>query len=104
MYHALVGRGPTIADADAFERKLYVIRKRFETEIEESGLDDSKYFYFASLSSPTLVYKGMLTPDQLGAYFADDFDDERSSAPCAWSTRGSAPTRSRAGSWRTRTG
>ncbi len=79
MYHALVGRGPAIADddADAFERKLYVIRKRFESEIEESGLDDRQYFYFASLSSRTLVYKGMLTPDQLGAYFADDFDDER---------------------------
>ena len=77
MYHALVGRGPAIADADAFERKLYVIRKRFETEIEESGLNDRQYFYFASLSCRTLVYKGMLTPDQLGAYFADDLDDER---------------------------
>ena len=43
MFHALVGRGPRITDADAFERKLYVIRKRFETEIEESGLDDHKY-------------------------------------------------------------
>ena len=35
MWHALIGRGPAIADADQFERKLYVIRKRFEKEIEE---------------------------------------------------------------------
>ncbi len=75
MFHAFIGRGPKVADADAFERKLYVIRKRFENEIEKSGLDDHKYFYFSSLSCRTLVYKGMLTPEQLGAYFADDLGD-----------------------------
>ena len=37
-------------------------------EIEESGLDDHKYFYFSSLSCRTLVYKGMLTPGQVGVY------------------------------------
>src|SRR5205807_792008 len=72
MFHALIGRGPTIADDDRFERKLYVIRKRFETKIERSGLDDRKFFYFSSLSCRTVVYKGMLTPGQLPAYFADD--------------------------------
>ena len=66
---------PRAGDADRFERKLYVIRKRFESEIEQSGLDDHKYFYFASLSCRTLVYKGMLTTEQLGVYFADDLDD-----------------------------
>ncbi|HMB08635.1 MAG TPA: glutamate synthase subunit alpha, partial [Isosphaeraceae bacterium] len=77
MLHALIGRGPTIRDADAFERKLYVIRKVFESRLERSGLDDRKYFYFSSLSCRTLVYKGMLTPGQLGPYFADDLDDPR---------------------------
>ena len=67
MFHALFGRGPRIEDADAFERKLYVIRKRFEAEIADSGLDDHKFFYFSSLSCRTLVYKGMLTPSQVGA-------------------------------------
>ena len=38
MFHAFIGRGPKVADADAFERKLYVIRKRFENEIEKSRL------------------------------------------------------------------
>jgi glutamate synthase (NADPH/NADH) large chain len=77
IYHTFVGRGESIANDDAFERKLYVIRKRFEREIEDSGLDDHKFFYFCSLSSRTVVYKGMLTPEQLGVYFAADLLDER---------------------------
>ncbi len=77
IFHGFVGRGPGSADEDRFERKLFVIRKRFEREIEQSGLDDHKYFYFCSLSSRTLVYKGMLTPTQLATYFAADLGDER---------------------------
>ncbi|MEA2629824.1 MAG: glutamate synthase large chain, partial [Chloroflexota bacterium] len=75
MFHALIGRGSKIRDDDQFERKLYVIRKVFESRIERSGLEDHKYFYFSSLSCRTLVYKGMLTPAQLGLYFADDLGD-----------------------------
>ena len=77
MFHAIIARGPSIKDGDAFERKLYVIRKRFESVIETSGLEDHKYFYFSSLSCRTLVYKGMLTPEQLGTYYADDLRDEK---------------------------
>ena len=73
MFHALVGS--TLEDQDAFERKLFVIRKRFEIAIEKSGLEDNTYFYFSSLSSRTLVYKGMLTVDQLATYYADDLAD-----------------------------
>jgi glutamate synthase (NADPH/NADH) large chain len=92
-YHAFVGRGPSIQDQDRFERKLYVIRKRFEKEIETLGLSDRKYFYFPSLSSRTLVYKGMLTPEQLPAYFADDLGDERlTSALCLFHSRFSTNT------------
>ncbi|MEO6811993.1 MAG: glutamate synthase large subunit, partial [Isosphaeraceae bacterium] len=80
-------------DQDQFERKLFVIRKRFETAIESSGLDDHKFFYFASLSSRTLVYKGMLTPGQLADYFADDFGDDRlASALCLFHSRFSTNT------------
>jgi glutamate synthase (NADPH) large chain len=75
MWHAFVGRGRRLDDAEKFERKLYVIRKRFENEIRKAGLEDHKYFYFSSLSCRTLVYKGMLTSAQLGAYFADDLAD-----------------------------
>jgi glutamate synthase (NADPH/NADH) large chain len=93
MYHVIVGRRPDIKDDDAFERKLYVVRKRFEAEIERSGLEDRKYFYFASLSCRTVVYKGMLTPEQLPAYYADDLGDERlSSALCLFHSRFSTNT------------
>ncbi|WZO97876.1 glutamate synthase large subunit [Isosphaeraceae bacterium EP7] len=93
MDHAFVGRGPSIADEDAFERKLYVIRKRFETEIIDSGLEDHTYFYFSSLSCQTLVYKGMLTVEQLSSYYADDLGDERLvSALCLFHSRFSTNT------------
>ncbi len=73
MFHAFV-EAP-YDDPDRFERKLFVVRKKFETAIEVSGLADHKFFYFPSLSCRTLVYKGMLTPEQLGTYFADDLGD-----------------------------
>jgi glutamate synthase (NADPH) large chain len=93
MWHAFVGRGPTIANADQFERKLYVIRKRFEKEIEDLGLDDHTFFYFSSLSCRTVVYKGMLTTEQLGLYFADDLGDPLcSSALCMFHSRFSTNT------------
>ncbi|HEX8200401.1 MAG TPA: glutamate synthase central domain-containing protein, partial [Isosphaeraceae bacterium] len=91
MFHAFVGSADD--DPDRFERKLFVIRKRFEAFIETSGLDDHKFFYFASLSCRTLVYKGMLTTDQLATYFADDFQDERlTSALCLFHSRFSTNT------------
>jgi hypothetical protein len=74
MWHAFVGRAAGL-DADRFERTLYVIRKRFEREIEDSRLDDHKFYYFANLSCRTLVYNEMLTTEQLGLYFADDLGD-----------------------------
>jgi glutamate synthase (ferredoxin) len=92
MFHAFIGSAwPD--DPDRFERKLYVIRKRFQKAIELSGLDDHKFFYFSSLSCRTLVYKGMLTPEQLDAYFADDLRDERlASALCMFHSRFSTNT------------
>ncbi|MGE5139540.1 MAG: glutamate synthase subunit alpha, partial [Rudaea sp.] len=61
MHHVFIARGSGLPDDDAFERKLYVIRKRFEKAIRRWGIKDDEYFYFPSLSSRTLVYKGMLT-------------------------------------------
>jgi glutamate synthase (ferredoxin) len=93
VLHALVGKGPGIADSDRFERKLFVIRKRFEAEIIDSGLDDHKFFYFSSLSCRTVVYKGMLTPNQVGRYYADDLGDPAlASAICMFHSRFSTNT------------
>src|SRR5206468_6744513 len=71
MFHVFVGRGPGLADQDAFERRLYVIRKRFEQAVLTSGIAAPEQCYFPSLSSRTLVYKGMLTATQLVNYFPD---------------------------------
>jgi len=60
-----VGRGAGIADAEALERKLYVIRKRAYNEIRTSTIDGAEYWYLASLSYKTIVYKGMLLTGQL---------------------------------------
>ena len=48
---------------EAFERKLYVVRRMAEKEVaswNEEGVED---FYIASMSSRTIVYKGLLTGD-----------------------------------------
>ncbi|MBC9786047.1 glutamate synthase large subunit [Heliobacterium chlorum] len=58
-------------DAQAVERKLYVIRKRAENEIRHANMAGGNYFYFSSLSSRTIVYKGMLTPAQVDKYFVE---------------------------------
>jgi len=66
-----IGRSEDLADEDAFERKLFIIRKRVERAIRESGLRNYKYFYVPSLSCRTVVYKGMLTASQLEYFYRD---------------------------------
>jgi glutamate synthase domain-containing protein 2/glutamate synthase domain-containing protein 1/glutamate synthase domain-containing protein 3 len=66
-----IGRGSNCADEMAFERKLYVIRKRAYSEIRASTVDGAEYWYLASLSHKTIVYKGMLLTEQLAKYFID---------------------------------
>ncbi|MBL8039031.1 MAG: glutamate synthase large subunit [Nitrospira sp.] len=59
-----------------FERKLYVIRKRVEKAVAESAIQGREHFYVASLSANTIVYKGLLLPHQMAAYY-QDLNDER---------------------------
>ncbi len=66
-----VGRSPALSDPMAFERKLYVIRKRAYRDIRTSTLDGAETWYMPSLSFKTIVYKGMLLTGQLEAYFTD---------------------------------
>ena len=54
-----------------FERKLYVIRKRIEKAVKESAIQGREYFYIPSLSASTIVYKGLLLPHQMAAYYQD---------------------------------
>ena len=55
----------------AWERTLYVIRKLAENRIRERGADPAGYFHVASLSTETIVYKGLLLPGQLPKFFLD---------------------------------
>jgi glutamate synthase domain-containing protein 2/glutamate synthase domain-containing protein 1/glutamate synthase domain-containing protein 3 len=66
-----IGRNPDLKDAMAFERKLYVIRKRAYQEIRASTQDGAEYWYSVSLSYKTFIYKGMLLTEQLDNYFKD---------------------------------
>ncbi len=66
-----IGRGVNCADQDSFERKLFVIRKTAEHAIRHLPDDQGAGFYIPSLSSRTIVYKGMLLADQVGTYYHD---------------------------------
>jgi glutamate synthase (NADPH/NADH) large chain len=67
-----VGRGKDVRDQDAFERRLYTIRKRAEQLVRSSTtMPDSERFYIPSLSSRTIVYKGLLLPDQIPSFYHD---------------------------------
>ncbi|MBM4127325.1 MAG: glutamate synthase large subunit [Nitrospira sp.] len=63
-----------------FERKLYVIRKRVENAVRESAIQGREYFYVSSLSAHTIVYKGLLLPHQMAAYYQDLKDSSLASA------------------------
>jgi len=77
-----IERNPMLKDRMSFERKLYVIRKRAEHAIRYSGLPGGDEFYINSLSFKTLVYKGMLTPNQVRPFFPDLADPDFESALC----------------------
>jgi len=65
-----VGRGEDCPDQDSFERTLFVIRKRMDNAIREAGHGKTSY-YVTSMSSRTIVYKGMLLAYQVGHYYLD---------------------------------
>jgi glutamate synthase (ferredoxin) len=73
-----IQRNSDLVDDLAFERKLYVIRKLSHNAIRTSGIDP--YWYPASISCRTIVYKGMLMPVQVGQYYPDLQDPDLESA------------------------
>ena len=82
-----IGTGVPFDPADAqarqrFERKLYVIRKRVEHAVDRLATKDvrARAFYIPSLSSNTLIYKGMLIADQIVPMFPDLADPDLESA------------------------
>ncbi|WP_026079462.1 glutamate synthase large subunit [Spirulina subsalsa] len=77
MEQVFIQRGANLTDDLAFDRKLYIIRKRSH-EIRATGLDPC--WYPASLSCRTMVYKGMLMPVQVGEYYPELHDPDMESA------------------------
>lgn len=89
IFQLFIGKNESVQSGLDFERKLYVIRKRMERELghaNESTFDSGdenasdgntlallleRPLYVCSLSSRTIIYKGMLTPEQVGEYYPD---------------------------------
>ncbi len=75
----LIGRGKN-TPPEAFERKLHVIRKCLYNKVQASVLNQRSYYYFCSLSSKTIVYKGQLMSEQLDRFYQDLSDPDMVSA------------------------
>lgn len=67
---------------DELERKLYVVRRRSETEILETELREKEFFYIPSMSSRTIIYKGLLLAPQISQFYKDLRDAETRSSIC----------------------
>ncbi|MBI1179138.1 MAG: glutamate synthase large subunit, partial [Alphaproteobacteria bacterium] len=66
-----VGRGSGVSDDDTFERKLFVLRKVVSSAVAAMGDEVYDWYYIPSLSSRTLLYKGILLAQQVGRYYLD---------------------------------
>ena len=66
-----IGRGPDVMVPDALERKLYIIRKAASHKIQALRLQHGKEYFVPSMSTRTIVYKGLLLADQVGRYYED---------------------------------
>ena len=80
MRQIFIGRGADVIVQDALERKLYVIRKTASSAIQRLRLTHSQEYYVPSMSSRTIVYKGLLLADQVGEYYLDLQDPRCTSA------------------------
>jgi glutamate synthase (NADPH/NADH) large chain len=72
--------GSNASDQTTFERKCFVIRKRVEHAVRALKFNDKAAFYVPSLSSRTIVYKGMLLANEVGIYYKDLADESIVSA------------------------
>ncbi|MEY3838136.1 MAG: hypothetical protein RL304_1118, partial [Verrucomicrobiota bacterium] len=75
---AFIGRPASLATDQDFERKLFIVSKQAHYQLRVSGKDE--FYYASSLSCRTLIYKGMLMPEQVGKYFKDLADPSMDTA------------------------
>ncbi len=67
-------------DETAFERRLFIVRRLFEKAVHANGYRDAEQIYCCGLSSNTLIYKGMLTAEQLPLFYTDVVEEDMASA------------------------
>ncbi len=80
VHQVIVKRSSELADAEAFERKLFVIRKYVQSQVSASDINGTGYFYMPSMSYKTISYKGQLITEQLPLYFPDLSESDYESA------------------------
>ncbi len=88
----LIQRGPTTPDTDAFQRKLYVLRKQAHHELWDKNQDVWEDFYIVSMSARTIVYTGMVLAPNLSKYYLDFQDPEFATAIALFHQRFSTNT------------
>ncbi|MEJ2112575.1 MAG: glutamate synthase large subunit, partial [Flavobacteriaceae bacterium] len=66
-----IGKSNAKQDDFQFNLKLYIARKKAEHAIYNSKLSESSFFYLPSLSSKTIIYKGLLIPEDIKLYYKD---------------------------------
>ncbi len=71
ILQAFLGRPDDAEAGDAFERRLYVCRRTVEKRADAESALSGKIFYVCSMSSRTIVYKGMLVATQMRRFFID---------------------------------
>ncbi len=87
-----IARNKQIKEELAFERTLYVIRKKIENTVRNSDIKQKSFFYITNLSCRTLSYKGLLMPEQVENFFLDLKDPGLKSALCLVHSRYSTNT------------
>ncbi|MEZ4392498.1 MAG: hypothetical protein R3A48_15525 [Polyangiales bacterium] len=96
-HRAGVRLGPARRVEEDLERKLFALRRRWEAAVR--GRDA----YACSLSSRTVVYKGLLLPSRIAGFYTDLADPRAETALARWCTSDSAPAPSPRGAARTPT-
>jgi glutamate synthase domain-containing protein 2/glutamate synthase domain-containing protein 1/glutamate synthase domain-containing protein 3 len=77
-----LGKGDAGMTQDELERKLYIVHKRAEAEISAADFKESEFFYIPSISTRTIVYKGLLLSHQISRFYAELNDPDVMSALC----------------------
>ncbi len=69
-----IGKKDAEQDSTQFNLKLFIARKVSEHTVIASKLSESKYFYFPSLSTKIIIFKGLLMPKDISLYYRDLMD------------------------------